>query len=71
MAVTPGNLRAMSTFGKRDNHIELDPWAKRERPRDDAPRSSGLARSRIAVYVTAVVTVGVLALAGLQMLVMA
>lgn len=57
----------MQTFGKRQYaHMELDPWAKKQKPRERA-----IPASRIASYLIALAAVGVLAVAGFEILVMA
>jgi len=63
----------MQTFGKRQYaHIELDPWAKKPKPRQAKTREgSSIATSRIAAYVVALVTIGVIAVASFEMLVLA
>lgn len=67
-----GILAVMQTFGKREYaHIELDPWAKRRKPREQKPRERGIPASRIAGYLIALAAVGVIAVAGFEMLVLA
>lgn len=62
----------MQTFGKRQYaHIELDPWARKSKPRDAMPRERAIPTSRIAGYLIALVAVGVIAVAGFEMLVLA
>jgi hypothetical protein len=62
----------MQTFGKRQYaHMELDPWAKKKMPRAQEPRRRDLATSRIAGYLIALVTIGVVAVASFEMLVLA
>jgi hypothetical protein len=62
----------MQTFGKRQYaHLELDPWAKKRKPREETSRESSVPRSRIAAYLVALVMVGVVAVAGFEMLVLA
>jgi hypothetical protein len=62
----------MQTFGKRQYaHMELDPWARKRNPREIKPSKSAVPTSRIAGYVIALVTVGVIAVAGFEMLVLA
>ena len=62
----------MQTFGKRQyGHLELDPWARRRKPRDETTRARSIPTSRIAGYLVALVMVGVIAVAGFEMLVLA
>lgn len=62
----------MQTFGKRSYaHNELDPWARKNKPSDENQRAGSLPSSRIAGYIIALATVGVIAVAGFEMLVMA
>ena len=62
----------MQNFGKRQYaHIELDPWAKKNKPREEAQRERFIPTPRIAGYLVALATVGVLAVAGFEMLVLA
>lgn len=62
----------MQTFGKRQyDHIELNPWAKKPKPREREARDRGIPVSRIAGYVIALVAIGVIAVASFEMLVMA
>jgi hypothetical protein len=67
-----GILARMQTFGKRQYaHLELDPWAKRPAAREQKPRERAIPTSRIAGYLIALVMVGVIAIAGFEMLVLA
>lgn len=67
-----GILAAMQTFGKRQyGHLELDPWARKRKPREEKPRERSIPTSRIAGYLVALVMVGVIAVAGFEMLVLA
>jgi len=68
-----GILRTMQTFGKRQYaHIEHDPWARKKMPRPEKPaRESTIPASRITGYLIALATVGVLAVAGFEILVLA
>ncbi|MBX9459283.1 MAG: hypothetical protein KL863_26350 [Rhizobium sp.] len=62
----------MQTFGKRQyGHMELDPWVQKKKPRGEMARERSVPSSRIAGYVIAMVMVGVLAVAGFEILVMA
>lgn len=62
----------MQTFGKRQYaHIELDPWARKKTQGNPASRQQSVPATRIAGYVVALVTVGVLAVAGFEILVLA
>lgn len=62
----------MQTFGKRQYaHMELDPWTKRRKPREEKVRDHSIPTSRIAGYLIALVAVGVIAVAGFEMLVLA
>ena len=62
----------MQTFGKRQfAHMELDPWAKKSPSREKETRDRSLPTSRIAGYVIALVAIGVIAVAGFEMLVLA
>jgi hypothetical protein len=63
----------MQTFGKRHYAIEFDPWATKKavRKRERAPRERSIPTSRIAGYLLALVTVGVIAVASFEMLVLA
>ena len=51
--------------------MDLDPWARKKKPREEAPRARSIPTSRIAGYLVALATVGVLAVAGFEMLVLA
>jgi hypothetical protein len=51
--------------------MELDPWAKKKAPRAQEPRRRNLATGRIAGYLIALVTIGVVAVASFEMLVLA
>jgi hypothetical protein len=68
-----GIVAPMQTFGKRQYaHIEHDPWAMKKTPRQDKPpRASAIPTSRITGYLIALATVGVLAVAGFEILVLA
>lgn len=62
----------MQTFGKRDyGHMDLDPWATKKRPREDNARERAIPVAKITVYALALVTVGLVAFAGFEMLVLA
>jgi hypothetical protein len=62
----------MQTFGKRQYaHMELDPWARKPKSREKETRDRSIPVSRIAGYVIAVATIGVIAVAGFEMLVLA
>ena len=62
----------MQTFGKRQYaHFELDPWAKKRKPRAETARERAIPTSRIAGYLIALAMVGVIAVAGFEMLVLA
>lgn len=62
----------MQNFGKRRYaHMDLDPWARKKKSREDAPRERAIPTSRIAGYLIALVMVGVIAVAGFEMLVLA
>ena len=62
----------MQTFGKRQYaHLELDPWARKRKPREATKRERSIPPSRIAGYLIALVTVGVIAVAGFEILVLA
>lgn len=72
MPVRPGILPRMQNFGKRQYaHMELDPWAKKKKPADKAPRERAIPMSRIAGYAIAFIMVGVVAVASFEMLVLA
>jgi hypothetical protein len=68
-----GIVAPMQTFGKRQYaQIEHDPWARKTMPRPDKPpRGSTIPASRITGYLIALATVGVLAVAGFEILVLA
>ena len=67
-----GILAVMQTFGKRQYaHLELDPWARKPKPREETKRERSIPASRIAGYLIALVTVGVIAVAGFEILVLA
>jgi len=68
-----GIVAPMQTFGKRQYaHIEHDPWARKKMPRaDQTPRESTIPASRITGYLIALATVGVIAVAGFEILVLA
>ena len=67
-----GNLPAMQTFGKRQYaHMELDPWARKPKPREKEVRDRSIPISRIAGYVIVLVAIGVIAVASFEMLVLA
>lgn len=51
--------------------MDVDPWAKKKTQREDAPRARSIPTSRIAGYLIALVAVGVVAVAGFEMLVLA
>ena len=62
----------MQTFGKRQYaHLELDPWAKKNRSREGKARERAIPTARIAGYLVALAMVGVIAFAGFEMLVLA
>ena len=62
----------MQTFGKRQYaHFELDPWARKRKPREEKARERSIPTSRITGYLIALVMVGVAAVAGFEMLVLA
>ena len=62
----------MQNFGKRQYaHLELDPWAKKRKAREETVRQAAVPRSRIAGYFLALVMVGVIAVASFEMLVLA
>jgi hypothetical protein len=62
----------MQNFGKRQYaHMELDPWAKKKKPRETVARERAIPTSRIAGYLLALVMVGVVAVASFEMLVLA
>ena len=62
----------MQTFGKRQYaHMELDPWARKKKPRAASPRERGIDATRITSYLIAFATVGVVAVASFRMLVLA
>ena len=62
----------MQTFGKRQyDHIALDPWAKKTKPREREVRDRSIPVARIAGYVIALVAIGVIAVASFEMLVLA
>lgn len=62
----------MQTFGKRQYaHMELDPWAKRKKPREKVSRERGIPTSRIAGYLIALAMVGVVAVASFEILILA
>ena len=62
----------MQTFGKRQYaHVELDPWAMKKKPRASTPRERSIPATRITGYLIAFATVGVIAVAGFRMLVLA
>ena len=67
-----GILAVMQTFGKRQYaHLELDPWARKRKPREETTPVRSIPTSRIAGYLIALVMVGVIAVAGFEMLVLA
>ena len=67
-----GNVARMQTFGKRQYaHLDLDPWAKKRKPREEAPRERSVPTSRVAAYLIALVAVGAIAFAGFEILIMA
>lgn len=51
--------------------MELDPWATKRRLREKEPRDRSIPVSRITGYLIALVTIGVIAVASFEMLVMA
>jgi hypothetical protein len=62
----------MQTFGKREyGHMDVDPWARKKKPRDETSRERSIPTSKIAGYLFALAAVGVLAVAGFEMLVLA
>lgn len=62
----------MQTFGKRQYaHLELDPWARKRKSRESKAADGAIPASRIAGYLIALVMVGVVAVAGFEMLVLA
>lgn len=65
----------MQTFGKRQYANEFDPWAKKKlrKARDAAPeaRERAVPTSRITSYLIALATVGVIAVASFEILVLA
>ena len=62
----------MQTFGKRQYaHIELDPWAQKRTAPEQEPRVKSIPATRIAAYLVALAMVGVIALAGFEILVLA
>ena len=62
----------MQTFGKREyGHMDVDPWAKKTAQRVATPRKRSIPVSKIAGYLFALATFGVIAVAGFEMLVMA
>lgn len=62
----------MQTFGKREyGHMDLDPWAKKKTQREQTSRQRSIPTSKIAGYLFALVTVGVLAVASFEILVLA
>jgi hypothetical protein len=62
----------MQTFGKRDyDHMDLDPWAKSKPRSEPTKRERSLPAAKIAGYLVAVVTLGVIAFAGFGLLIMA
>jgi hypothetical protein len=62
----------MQTFGKRQYaHMELDPWARKRKPREKEARQRSIPASRIAGYLIALVAIGVIAVASFEMLVLA
>ena len=48
--------------------MELDPWARKRKPRETDVGGRGIPTSRIAGYVIALVTLGVIAVASFGML---
>lgn len=63
----------MQSFGKRQYaQIEHDPWARKKMSRADKPaREPMIPASRITGYLIALAAVGVLAVAGFEILVLA
>ena len=63
----------MQNFGKRQYaHIQHDPWARKKTARPEKPaRELAVPTSRITGYLIALATVGVLAVAGFEFLVLA
>lgn len=63
----------MQSFGKRQYaQIEHDPWARKKTPRAEKPaRERAIPASRITGYLIALAAVGVLAVAGFEILVLA
>lgn len=62
----------MQTFGKRQYaHLELDPWAKKRKPREEAAREPAVPRSRVTGYLVALLMVGIVAVASFEILVLA
>ena len=67
-----GILAVMQTFGKRQyGHLELDPWARKRKRREERPRDRAVPTARIAGYLIALAMVGVIAVAGFEILVLA
>jgi hypothetical protein len=62
----------MQTFGKRQYaHIEHDPWAKNGKLREEKTPEASIPTVRIAGYLMALVAVGIIAVAGFEILVLA
>lgn len=62
----------MQTFGKRQYaHLELDPWARKRKPREEKDHARSIPTTRIAGYLIVLAMVGVAAFAGFEMLVLA
>ena len=51
--------------------MELDPWARKRKPRDTEVRDRSIPTSRIAGYMIALVTICVIVVASFEMLVLA
>ena len=51
--------------------MELDPWARKRKPRETEVRDQGIPTSRIAGYMIALVTICVIVVASFEMLVLA
>lgn len=68
-----GIVAPMQSFGKRQYaQIEHDPWARKKTPRAEKPaRERAIPASRITGYLIALAAVGVLAVAGFEILVLA
>ncbi|MGV3548412.1 hypothetical protein [Rhizobium sp.] len=51
--------------------MDVDPWARKKKPREETSRNGATLGTRIAGYVIAMVTVGAVVFAGFEMLMMA